>query len=433
MKPSRDRGPRDNSKRKASTFKMIKVRFTIGKVLDGTLSLKGIMLVLFLAALFLPAASAAPQVNATYDQALDALYNLDFSTAEQAFNSLTHQDENNPEYWNGVASTIWLKILYGQQKLNMESFSGSSIGTRESQDTVDPVEEKKLRNTVDIAMTKAKSILAKNPNDVRALYSLGVSNATLASFEGTAKRAYWQAAQKTKEARKYHQQVLKLKPDFNDAFLSVGAYEYVVTVIPWGLRYTILLPLGLTDGDKEGGIKKLETVATKGERASTDAKMLLIVIYNREKRYDQALRVINELHEKYPRNFLFEMSKASIYGKMGNWNEAVAVYGQVLEKIRTKQNGYERLREERMYYEIAKGNIYRGKPEDSIAQFTRVVSSSNSTPDEKADSYIWLGKIFDSQRLHPKALEQYRAVLNLNCAPEYKQTAQDLIRKPYKG
>src|SRR5262245_14411451 len=69
MKASRFRGPRDNSKKKASTFKMMRLRFTIGKLLDGTLSLKGIMAFLFLTAFFVSAAGAAPQGNATYDQA----------------------------------------------------------------------------------------------------------------------------------------------------------------------------------------------------------------------------------------------------------------------------------------------------------------------------------------------------------------------------
>ena len=54
-------------------------------------------------------------------------------------------------------------------------------------------------------MAKAEDILKKNPNDVKALYALGISNATLASFEGTAKRSYRVAHGKAKAAKNLHQ------------------------------------------------------------------------------------------------------------------------------------------------------------------------------------------------------------------------------------
>src|SRR5438874_13304802 len=107
---------------KAAPFRTIIKTLMTGNVRDGMLSRKGIIGVV--AALFWVAASltavASPQTAPTYEQALDALYNLDFSIAERAFDSLIHQDENNPDYWNGRASTILMKILYQQQKFNSE-------------------------------------------------------------------------------------------------------------------------------------------------------------------------------------------------------------------------------------------------------------------------------------------------------------------------
>ncbi len=96
-----------------------------------------------IAAIAIP--SFAAQTTPTYTQALDALYNLDFNIAEKTFDSLIAQDRANPDYWNGLASTIWLKILYDQQKFNLDSYSGSSIGSNNSHDSVNPADEKKLR------------------------------------------------------------------------------------------------------------------------------------------------------------------------------------------------------------------------------------------------------------------------------------------------
>ena len=172
----------------------------IGKERDGMLSLKGIMvrrlllLCLTLLGHCLWAAAADPKV--IYDQATDALYNLDFNTAQHSYEALTRDYPENPDYWNAVAASIWLHIMYDQQKLNVESFSGSSLGTKDSRDAVSAADEKRLRDVVAVAIAKADVMLKKNPKDVRALYAKGISNATLASFEATAKRSYFSAGSK---------------------------------------------------------------------------------------------------------------------------------------------------------------------------------------------------------------------------------------------
>ena len=101
-------------------------------------------------------AADAPQI---YRESSDALYNLDFSTAQHGFEDLTRQYPHNADYWNALASTMWLKILYDQQKLDIDSYSGKSFGTRDSRDAVDPADEKKLRDTVATAMKNADAVL----------------------------------------------------------------------------------------------------------------------------------------------------------------------------------------------------------------------------------------------------------------------------------
>src|SRR5579862_7751619 len=100
---------------------------------------KPVLLLLVLLALAgLERAALASDPKEIYEQAMNASYNLDFTTAERAYETLTREYPDNPEYWNALASVIWLRIALKQQKLNLESFSGRSLGTRDSRDTVDP-------------------------------------------------------------------------------------------------------------------------------------------------------------------------------------------------------------------------------------------------------------------------------------------------------
>ncbi len=375
------------------------------------------------------AAAADPKV--IFDQSTDALYNLDFNTAQHGYETLTHDYPDNPDYWNALASSIWLRIMYDQEKLNMESFSGSSLGTKDSRDAVNPADEKRLRETVAVAMAKADVILKRNPKDIRALYAKGIANATLASFEASAKRSYFSAGGKAKTARDLHQQVLEMDPTFADAQMSVGAFNYVVGVIPGFIRLPLSL-IGIRSAGKDVGIQQIETAAANGKTTSTDARMLLIIVYNREKRYDQALRIVGELHQRYPRNFIFELAQASTYGKMKQWDDAVRTYQQILGKVENKKDGYERLAPHKVYYSLGTSNIERLQFDSAVEDFAHVVQSTEAPPNAKAGAYLWMGKIYDSGGKRAQALQQYDAILALNCDPDFKTQAQQFKKKPFK-
>jgi tetratricopeptide (TPR) repeat protein len=366
-----------------------------------------------------------------YEQSTDALYNLDFNTAQQGYETLTREYPDNPDYWNALASSIWLHILYDQQKLSIDSFSGSSLGTKESRDATNPKDEKRLRDTVDIAIAKADAMLKKNPNDVRALYAKGIANATLASFEASAKRAYLSAGRKAKAARDLHQQVLSLDPTFYDAQMSVGAFNYVVGVVPGVIRF-LLMPLGIRSAGKDVGIQQLETAAAKGKSTSTDARMMLIVVYNREQRYDQALQIVGALHARYPHNFIFELAKGQIYGKLKRWDDAAETYQQILAKVAAKKDGYERLAPHKVYYSLGTTDVERLQFTSALDAFSHVTKSKESSVDDKAAAHLWMGKIYDSGGQRDEALKQYDAILALDCDDDYKSQAQQFKRKPFK-
>src|SRR6516162_7626618 len=104
------------------------VMFISGNDREGMLSLNGIMFrrVAFLWALVLASSLLAPAAvvdpKQVYDRSTTAMYNLDFSTAEQGYETLTREYPESPDYWNALASSIWLKVTFKQQKLNLESF-----------------------------------------------------------------------------------------------------------------------------------------------------------------------------------------------------------------------------------------------------------------------------------------------------------------------
>jgi tetratricopeptide (TPR) repeat protein len=370
-----------------------------------------------------------------FQQGTEALYNLDFAGAEARFRQLTEIEPDNPNNWNYVASAMWLKIMASQEKLNMESFSGAAIGTESSQDVVTPKDEQALRDTLKTAIAKADAILNKKEtrNDTRALYAKGVSKGTLAAFEAIAKKSYKAALDNARESRDLHEKVLQQDPKFTDARLSIGIYKYAVGSIPRWLRFFLLLWSG---GDKEGGLADVAAVAKGDGLASTDAKMLLVVLYNREKQYDKSLETLADLHKRYPRNYLLELSGAAVQARMANFDKAIATYKVVLEKIDGRRDGYDRLEAPKVMLLMAKAST-EGKTAslpEARRIWTSVIADRRSTDADRANARLWMGRWYDLEGQRDKALEQYDAILKLDLksAPAIKEEATRLKKQPFR-
>jgi tetratricopeptide (TPR) repeat protein len=369
-----------------------------------------------------------------YQHGVEKLYNLYFDEAESDFKNLTKEYPDDPLYWNSLASTIWLKMLYSQQKLNIESFSlKDTFGTSESKDDVVAAEEKRLTDTIDTAIAKAEALLKKNPKDTHALYAEGASWASLATFNATVKRSYLTARSQAAKARDFHKKVLSIDPAYHDAEMSIGAYNYVMGILPFGFRMLLGI-VGISGDGKDLGIQQIENTAKMGNQGATDAKMMLLIVYNREGRHDDALKLVDELHAKYPRNFLFEMSRAQILRKMGKFDRANETYMTILRKVNSKTDGYERLRTSKVYYDLAKSQTEQSDFDAVFATFSKVVDpKSDATGNERADAHIWMGMILDSQSKRAAALEHYNAVLPLKCDEVYKDRATEYKRRPFQS
>ena len=374
-------------------------------------------------------ASRTPQ--AIYDEGSSHLYNLDFSEAEIDFHALTKSQPNNPDYWNSLATTYWLKILYGQQKFNMETFSQKDrFGTDESKDTGFEADEKQFRDAIAKAIALADAVLKKDPRNIDAHYARGVSYASLGSFEATVHRSWVTAARRAKTARDEHQQVLELDPNFNDARAAVGVYNYAVGSLSWAARL-LVWGVGLGSGDKAGGIKDVELAASKGTRALVDSKMLLVVVYGREWQFEKACQLLDELHSKFPRNFMFDMTKASLFGKEKKWDMAAQTYAQMIEKVRAHKDGYDRMRIEKLYYELANSHFQAQKFAEAAATFDLVVKGPGATANEKANAHLWMGRMLDTGNKRDEAVVHYKAVLALDCDSGLKNEARVLMKRPF--
>jgi len=254
---------------------------------------------------FLAVISAAQDHRARLDtlraEGYEALYNLDYETARTRFKKMIDLAPDHPAGAQCYASSLWVQQLNEAWKLKASLYSDNA---KDAKSRVDRKQADEFKRWTRQAKQLSEARLRKDPKDVEALYFLGAAEGLEAAFAAGVERKFMPAFRSGTDAVERHRAVLKLAPDFHDAELTIGLMNYVVGSLPLPAKM-LAATMGVR-GSKKRGLEALERVAKEGKWARDLARMMLIDLYKREKRFDDAANVARELAEKYPRNDLFK-------------------------------------------------------------------------------------------------------------------------------
>ena len=112
-----------------------------------------------------------------------------------------------------------------------------------------------------------------------------------------------------------------MSPQDPDPRLILGTYRYVVSGLNLPARWVAYMA-GL-DGDRARGLQLIEQAAASTSPVRTEARFALILLYNREKRWDDALAVLAQLRAAYPRNRLLWLETGSTALRAGRHADAL--------------------------------------------------------------------------------------------------------------
>ncbi|TVQ04381.1 MAG: hypothetical protein EA359_06655 [Balneolaceae bacterium] len=146
----------------------------------------------------------------------------------------------------------------------------------------------------------------------------------------------------------YTRKLLSMDSDRPDARIGRGMFYYMVGSIPSGMRWATNM-VGLR-ADIEDGFYELKQAANSESYIRNDAKMMLMYLYHKEGRYEEALEYALLLTEGLPENVIFLYKKAEIYEKLNNNHYAADVYRLIIGKNNNclqsiTKKSFERLKE----------------------------------------------------------------------------------------
>jgi hypothetical protein len=154
-----------------------------------------------------------------------------------------------------------------------------------------------------MAQSLAKKRLAANSSDVEALLALTLTSGMLADYAGVIDKKQLESVKFIRQAEGYCKDLLATKSDAADAYLALGAANYIIGSLPFHKRLFLLL--GGIRGDRELGLRQLTVAAKQGTYLRPFAKVLLALAARREGQVELARTLLKELNAEFPRSPLF--------------------------------------------------------------------------------------------------------------------------------
>jgi tetratricopeptide (TPR) repeat protein len=264
--------------------------------------MKIIVSILITFASVLTARAQQSQLDKLRAEGYEALYNLDYDGARRHFQKMVELAPEDPAGAQCLASSLWLQQLNESYELKGTLYSG------DSKDKSDRRQTDEFRKWIRQAKTLSEARLKKDPRNVDALYYLGAAEGLEAAYTAQVEKKYVAALRAGTSAVDHHREVIKLAPGYHDAELTIGLHNYIVGSLSLPLKM-IAGTMGVR-GSKKRGLETLERVTVEGKWARDLARILLVDLYKREKRYDDAVKMAQQLAEKYPRNYLYKLQMA---------------------------------------------------------------------------------------------------------------------------
>ena len=256
--------------------------------------------------------TSQPDSSATYDEKLqegiEAFYNTEWEKADSLFQELMEEDENDPQpHFFSSMMPFWEYFFIEQNEELADEFLSRS------EKAVQLSEQKLDRSPNDTTMV----LLLSGLHGYRSLVAAGESNYRVAIRSGMT-------------GFSYTRKLLSLDTDRPDARIGRGMFYYMLGSVPSELKWATNIA-GLK-GDMEQGFEELKKAAESDSYVSNDAIMLLMYLYNKEERYDEALSYADKLTERLPKNIIFKFKKAEILENSGNKDQARELFAEIAER-----------------------------------------------------------------------------------------------------
>lgn len=236
------------------------------------------------------------------------LYSLDFENARKEFGDYEKARPEDPMGKAAEAASYLFQefntkgVLSSDFFLNDDKLLNGLSGNPKKNANPDFVD---ANNS---AREMARERLQANPTDTNALLVLTITDGMESDYDQIVERKQIPALSLTKQAEEEAHKLLALDPNAKDAYVALGAAQYIIGCLPGYKR--AFLWFGGIHGDRRRGMEEMKIAATEGGYLKPFAKILLALAYRREHQPAKARELLAQLNQEFPSNprFAYELS-----------------------------------------------------------------------------------------------------------------------------
>ena len=365
--------------------------------------------------------------DANTRKGFDYFYNLEYDKSVREFEAALQAHPDDPFAVNHLLSAVVFKELYRIGALDTEAYATDNFLTKKYLQPLDPKAHERVDQLSAHSIELSNARLAKNPDDVNALYARGVAKGLRSTYMGMAEHAWFAALRNAVGARHDHERVLELDPNYVDAKMVLGIDLYVIGSLSWPVKVAASVA-GLS-GNKQKGLQDLRDVAAHSSpEVAWDAKIALALFLRREQQYDEALQVVGGMYQAFPRNFLIATEYAHLLNAAGHGPQAIAAYKKIVAGCRS--NGFTVCRMEIPAYGL--GEAMKGQRDfQGAAEAYELAASTAVDPDFRQKATLKAGEMYDALQKRDAALEKYKAVIAANSSTDSAELARRYMKQAY--
>ena len=376
-------------------------------------------------------AALSPEIIELRRAGTEAVYNLDYATARAKFEEIRRLLPSHPVGDLNLATLLWLEYLNknrrlqtGLYKKDSSFYAGAEKAQEESEgDTVDPAFDRAFRDRMAQAKTKALALANRNRNDADAIYFLGAYYGVMAGYEASTARKFFAAMRNGSRSVDAHEKVVKLRPDYNDAYLSIGLYDYIVGSLPFA--YKAFAAVAGVRGNKQRGIERLVKLIESNSASSDDARVLLMAVYQNEGRFEDALAILKSLNSKYPASYLLKLETASTLVELKRADEAYRTFESLLNDPTSKPVF------DLIQFQYAEALALNNQFKSAADHFLAVPKIESADANLATMALLRAAQVTDLAGNRDLAISQYKSVLARTNVYDSREQAERGIKKPF--
>jgi tetratricopeptide (TPR) repeat protein len=367
--------------------------------------------------------------DATVHEAFQHFYVLDYPPCIALLEKVRQAHPGDPE-----AATLLLEArvfaeLYRQDLLDTTFYANDGFLTGKHPTPEDPKARDQIFALEDEVERETEARLKSNGRDADALYARGWARALRAAYVAMVERSFSTAFHMALQAHGDEARVLQIDPDYVDAKLVVGTYQYVIGALPFAFK--IFLGFAGVTGSKTKGMEMLHDASSRAPMTSIESGTVIALFLRREGKYQEAISVVRNLIAQYPHDFLFCLEEANLRKDAGEGMAAVAAYQSLLTQA-AKPGYFPDAHLELAYFGLGEGLRGQRHFTQAAEAYEQAATAPTSGAELKRRAFVAAGKCRDLNGERDRAIQDYKSAVANGSDTTQGEIARKLINSPYR-